>query len=74
MHPLEPLNDVGHDKSSFDHLEMVLVSVLDRCMVCTKCSISSIIVLDAPDHTPSDDAQVKARFSSFGDSANLDAR
>jgi hypothetical protein len=71
MHPLEPQNDVGHDKSSF---ETVLVLVLDRCMVCTKYSISSVIILDAPDGTPTDDAQVKARFGSFGDSANLDAR
>jgi hypothetical protein len=33
------------------HLEMLLVSVQDRCMVCTKHTIGSEIVLDAPDGT-----------------------
>jgi hypothetical protein len=33
-------------------LEMVLVSVQDRCMVCVKHTIGSIIVLDAADGTP----------------------
>jgi hypothetical protein len=31
------------------HLEIVLVSVQDRCPVCTKRTIGSEIVLDAPD-------------------------
>jgi hypothetical protein len=30
----------------------VLVLVLHRCMVCTKCNTASEIVLDAPDGTP----------------------
>jgi hypothetical protein len=34
------------------HLEMVLVSVQDRCMVCAKCIIGLEIILDAPDGTP----------------------
>ena len=34
------------------HLEMVLVSVQDRCMVCAKRTIGSEIILDAPDGTP----------------------
>ena len=34
------------------HLETVLVSVQDRCMVCAKRSVGSEIVLDAPDGTP----------------------
>ena len=33
------------------HLEIVLVSVQDRCMVCAKHTIGSEIVLDAPDGT-----------------------
>jgi hypothetical protein len=33
-------------------LEMVLVSVQDRCMVCAKRTIGSVIILDAPDGTP----------------------
>jgi hypothetical protein len=54
------------------HLGTVLVSVQDRCTVCDKHQLE--IILNAPDGTPSDEAQVDARFSLFGDSANLDAR
>jgi hypothetical protein len=34
------------------HLETVLVSMQDRCMMCTKCTIGSEIILDAPDGIP----------------------
>jgi hypothetical protein len=34
------------------HLDTVLVSVQDRCIVCTKRSIGTEIILDAPDGTP----------------------
>jgi hypothetical protein len=34
------------------YLETVLVSVQDRYMVCTKRTIGSEIILDAPDGTP----------------------
>ena len=34
------------------HLDTVLVSVQDRCMVCAKHTIGSEIILDAPDGTP----------------------
>jgi hypothetical protein len=44
----------------------------DRCMVCAKHTIGSEIILDTPIGTPSDEAHVEARFSPFGDSANLD--
>jgi hypothetical protein len=53
------------------HLETVLVSVQDRCMVCAKRTIVAEIVLDALDCTPTFEAQVEAHFSPFGDSANL---
>ena len=33
-------------------LETVFVSVHDRCIVCTKRTIGSEILLDAPDGTP----------------------
>ena len=33
------------------HLETVFVSVQDRSMVCTRCTIGSEIVLNAPDRT-----------------------
>ena len=36
----------------FVHLEIVLVSVQDRFMVCAKQTIGSEIILDAPDGTP----------------------
>jgi hypothetical protein len=57
---VELLGDVGHGESRFGpfgdgasvRLEIVLVSVQDRCMVCTKHTIGSGIVLDAPDGTP----------------------
>ena len=55
-------------------LETVLVSVQDRCMVCTRRTIGSEIVLDATDGTTRYKAQVEAHFSPFRDSANLGAR
>jgi hypothetical protein len=55
------------------HFETVLVSLQDRCMVCAKYTIGSEIILDAPDGPPGDKAQLEARFSPFGYSANLDA-
>jgi hypothetical protein len=47
-------------------LETVLVLVQERCTVCSKCTIATEIVLDAPDGTPSSKAQVEAHFSPFG--------
>ena len=55
-------------------LEVMLVSVYDRCTVCAKRTIGSEIILDAPLVLLGHEAQVKARFGPFGDSANLDAR
>ena len=43
---MELLGDVGHVES---RLEIVLVLMEDRCTVCTKRTIGSDIVLDAPD-------------------------
>ena len=57
-----------------DRLEIVLVSVQDRCTICAKHTIGSDIVFDAPMVLLGDEAQVEARFSLCGDSANLDAR
>jgi hypothetical protein len=56
------------------HFEIVLVLVEDTCTVCAKRTIDLEIVLDAPDGTPSDGAQVEACFGPFGDSGNLEAR
>ena len=41
------------------HLEMVLVSVQDRCMVCAKRTIGLEIILDAPIVLIGDEAQVE---------------
>ena len=57
-----------------DRLEIVLVSVVERCMVCAKRCIGSDIVFNAPMVLLGDEAQVEAPFSPFGDSANLDTR
>ena len=57
-----------------DRLEIVLVLVEDRCMVCAKRTTGSDIIFNAPMVLLGDDAQVEAPFSLFGDSANLDAR
>ena len=56
------------------NLEIVLVSVQDRCIVCAKRTIGSEIISDAPVVLLGDKAQVEARFSPFGGSANLDTR
>ena len=56
------------------HLEIVLVSVQDRCTVCAKRTIGLDIVFSTSMLLLGDEAQVEARFSPFGDSANLNAR
>ena len=61
-------------KLGFVHLGIALVSARDRCMVCAERTIVSEIILAAPDGTPRDEAQVKAHFSPFRDSVNLNAR
>jgi hypothetical protein len=53
------------------HLKTVLVSVQDRCTVCTKHAIGSEIILDAPDELLGDKAHMEAHFGPFGDGANL---
>ena len=42
-------------------LEMVLVSVQDRCMVCANRTIGPEIILDAPMVLIGDEAQVETR-------------
>ena len=56
------------------HLETVLVSVQDRCMVCARRTIGSEIIWTQPMVPLGDEAQVEAHFGMFGDSANLHAR
>ena len=66
---MELLGDVGHVESCSVRLEMVLVLVQDRCMVCAERTIGSKIVLDAPDV-----GHVESHFFLFGDSVSVSAR
>ena len=54
------------------HLETGLVSMQHSCIVCAKCIIGSKSFWTHPMVLRGYEAQVKARFSPFGDSANLD--
>jgi hypothetical protein len=58
---MELLGDVGHVESHFGPLEIVLVSVQDRSIVCAKRSMALEIVLH-PMVLLGDEAEVKARF------------
>ena len=55
-------------------VRLQIVSVQDRCTVCAKRTIGLDSVINAPMVLLGDEAQVEARFSPFGDSANLYAR
>ena len=50
-------------------LEMVLVSVQDRCMICAKRTIGSETILDAPMVLLGGEAQVQAHFGLLRDRA-----
>ena len=55
-------------------LEMVLVSVQDRCTVCAKRTIGSKTFWTQLMVLLREEAQVEARFGPFGDIANPNAR
>jgi hypothetical protein len=55
-------------------LEIVLILMQDRCTVCTKYTIGSYIVFDAPLELVSDVRRVESRFSPVGDSVSVSAR
>ena len=79
MHPMQLLGDVDLAESCFFRLETVLVSVKDGCMFCTRHTIGSEIILDAPDGTTSmerlaDVGHLDSRFFLFGDSVSVSAR
>jgi hypothetical protein len=61
------LGDEAQVEASFVPLEMVVNLMKDRCMVFAKHTIGLEIFLDTPIGTPSDEAQVEARFSPFRD-------
>ena len=54
-----------------DRLEIVLVLVQERCMVCAKRTIGLEIILDAQMVLIDDEAQVEARFGPFGNSVSV---
>jgi hypothetical protein len=68
------LSNVGLVELCSVRLEIVLILTQDRCMVCTKRTLVSQIVWDAPDVLVSDMGRVESHFSPFRDSATLDAR
>ena len=49
---MELLGDVGHVESHSVRLEVLLVLVQERYVVCAKHTIGSDILLDAPDGSP----------------------
>ena len=55
-------------------VRLEIVSIQDTCTVYAKRTIGLDIVFNAPMVLLGDDAQVEARFSPCGESANLDAR
>ena len=69
---MELLGHMGHVESRSVRLEMVLVLVQDRCTVCTKHTIGSDIILDAPDGTPR--RHGSCAFGLFGDGVSVSAR
>jgi hypothetical protein len=56
------------------HLEIVLISAQDRCMICDECTIGMEIFRAHPMELLGDKGQVEACFGTFGDSVNLSAR
>ena len=46
-----PLGDEAQVEARFGFLDIVLILMLDRCMVCVKCTIGSEIILEALDGT-----------------------
>jgi hypothetical protein len=56
------------------HLEIVLILMLDRCMVCAKRTIGSKIILTHSMVLLGDEGQVKARFNPSIDSVSVGVR
>ena len=71
---MELLGDVGHVESRSVRLEMVLVLVQERCMVCAERTIRSEIDLDANNGSPWWLGHVESCFSPFGDGVSVSAR
>jgi hypothetical protein len=63
----------GSSESSV-HLEIVLILMQDRCMLCVQRIIGLEIVLDSPVEHLSDVGPVEFRFFPFADGASVSAR
>ena len=70
---MELLGDTDMSNHVSVRLEMVLVSVQDRCKVCAKHTMALKSFWTHQMVLPGDEAKVEAHFSPFGDSANLDS-
>ena len=71
---MELLGDLGMWNLDSGRLEAVFESVQDRCTVCAKRTIGSETFWTHPMVLLGDEAQVEARFGTFGDIGNPDAR
>jgi hypothetical protein len=56
------------------YLEMLLVSMQDRCTVCTKRTIGLEIILDHPMELLGDVGHLESHFGPFGDGVSVGAR
>jgi hypothetical protein len=54
------------------HLEIVLISAQDKCMVCAECTIWQTFLVDQRELL-GDVGEMEACFGPFGDCVNLDA-
>ena len=55
-------------------LEIVLIFMHDRCLVCMECTICSEINLDTTNRTLNDICHMEPHFGLFGDSVSFGAR
>jgi hypothetical protein len=69
---MELLGDMGYVEHRIDVFGDG-VSIGVRCTVWAPLTIGTKIILDKPEVHLGDEAQMEAHFSSFGDSANLEA-
>jgi hypothetical protein len=74
MHPMEFQGYVVMWNVILVRLEIVLVLVQDRCMVCSKHAIASEIVSNYLMELLGDVGHVKSHFGLFGDSVHFGAR
>ena len=55
-------------------MEIVVILMQDRCLVCAEHTIGSEIILDAPMELICDVGHVESHFGLFGDSVRVDAK